>query len=171
MAFTTDTFRLYVGSAGGNKLVGEADFVKLSGSTMTGALTLSGAPTQNLHAAPKAYVDAARTGLAVKAACRVATAAALPAHGAISANVITASANGALTIDGVAVALNDRILVKDEGSGTHLENGIYYVSQLARQEPPGSSPASRTPTKARSFRPACSSLCPKARPTRTPGLC
>lgn len=29
-----------------------------SGSTMTGALTLSGAPTANLHAATKAYVDA-----------------------------------------------------------------------------------------------------------------
>jgi hypothetical protein len=128
--FTTDTFRLYVGSAGGNKLVGEADFVKLSGSTMTGALTLSGSPSSDLHAATKAYVDAARTGLYVKAACRLATAAALPAHGAISGNVITASANGALTVDGVAAALNDRILVKDEGSGTHLENGIYYLSQL-----------------------------------------
>ena len=33
--------------------------VAKSGDTMTGALTLSGAPTQNLHAATKAYVDTA----------------------------------------------------------------------------------------------------------------
>ena len=29
----------------------------LAGGTMTGALTLSGAPTANLHAATKQYVD------------------------------------------------------------------------------------------------------------------
>ena len=38
--------------------------VSKSGDTMTGLLTLSGAPTSNLHAATKAYVD---TGLAGKA--------------------------------------------------------------------------------------------------------
>lgn len=31
----------------------------LAGGTMTGALTLAGAPTSNLHAATKAYVDSA----------------------------------------------------------------------------------------------------------------
>ena len=35
--------------------------VAKAGDTMTGALTLSGAPTSNLHAATKAYVDAAET--------------------------------------------------------------------------------------------------------------
>lgn len=34
-------------------------FVPIAGGTMTGALTLSGAPTANLHAATKAYVDSA----------------------------------------------------------------------------------------------------------------
>lgn len=34
-----------------------ANFVNRSGDTMTGALTLSGAPTVNLHAATKQYVD------------------------------------------------------------------------------------------------------------------
>ena len=34
------------------------DYVTLAGSTMTGALTLSGAPTSALHAATKGYVDA-----------------------------------------------------------------------------------------------------------------
>jgi hypothetical protein len=36
----------------------ESTVVLKSGSTMTGALTLSGAPSSNLHAATKAYVDA-----------------------------------------------------------------------------------------------------------------
>lgn len=34
--------------------------VPLSGGTMTGLLTLSGAPTANLHAATKAYVDSTK---------------------------------------------------------------------------------------------------------------
>ena len=38
---------------------GNAAYVALGGSTMTGALTLSGAPTNNSHAATKAYVDGA----------------------------------------------------------------------------------------------------------------
>jgi hypothetical protein len=37
--------------------VEEKDFLLLSGGTMTGALTLSGAPTSDLHAATKAYAD------------------------------------------------------------------------------------------------------------------
>lgn len=36
---------------------GNAAYVNVSGGTMTGALTLSGAPTVDLHAATKAYVD------------------------------------------------------------------------------------------------------------------
>lgn len=85
-------------------------------------------PTQAQDAATKAYVDATTQGLDVKPSVRVATAAALPAH-TRSGSVLTASANGALTIDGVAVAAGDRILVKDEGGGSHLENGIYAVTQ------------------------------------------
>ena len=46
-----------------------------SGSTMTGALTLSGAPTVNLHAATKAYVDGV-AGSATAAAASAAAAAA-----------------------------------------------------------------------------------------------
>ena len=36
--------------------------LRLTGGTMTGALTLSGAPTNNLHAATKAYVDSVAGG-------------------------------------------------------------------------------------------------------------
>ena len=50
-------------------------FVLKSGSTMTGALTLSGAPTVDLHAATKAYVDTV-AGSATAAAASAAAAAA-----------------------------------------------------------------------------------------------
>ena len=50
-----------------------------SGSTMTGALTLSGAPTQNLHAATKAYVDGFAPAVAADAAAAAASAAAAAA--------------------------------------------------------------------------------------------
>jgi len=41
------------------KYVDDADALRLplSGGTLTGALTLSGPPTTNLHAASKQYVD------------------------------------------------------------------------------------------------------------------
>jgi hypothetical protein len=84
-------------------------------------------PTSAQDAATKAYVDATAVGLDVKPSVRLATAAALPAHGRVG-NVLTASANGALTVDGVAAVAGNRILVKSEGSGTHLENGIYDVT-------------------------------------------
>jgi hypothetical protein len=50
-------------------------FVLKAGSTMTGALTLSGAPSSNLHAATKAYVDTV-AGSATAAAASAAAAAA-----------------------------------------------------------------------------------------------
>jgi hypothetical protein len=58
-------------SAGGSF---ESTVVLKSGSTMTGALTLSGAPTSNLHAATKAYVDTV-AGSATAAAASAAAAA------------------------------------------------------------------------------------------------
>ena len=50
-------------------------FVLKSGSTMTGALTLSGAPTSNLHAATKAYVDTVAGSATAAAASATAAAA------------------------------------------------------------------------------------------------
>ena len=50
-------------------------FVLKSGSTMTGALTLSGAPTSNLHAATKAYVDTVAGSTAAAEAAAAAAAA------------------------------------------------------------------------------------------------
>ena len=52
-------------------------FVLKSGSTMTGALTLSGAPSSNLHAATKAYVDTVAGSTAAAQAAQTAAEAAL----------------------------------------------------------------------------------------------
>lgn len=74
------------------------------------------APVNDLDAANKAYVDAARTGLDVKASVRAAT------TGALS---ITTDLEPGDTVDGVTLAQGDRVLVKDQASGA--ENGIYVV--------------------------------------------
>ena len=83
-------------------------------------------PTAAQHLATKAYVDAVSQGLAPKDSVRLGTAAALPAHGRVG-SVLTASANSALSVDGVAANNGDRVLVKNEG-GSHLEHGIYVVT-------------------------------------------
>jgi len=92
------------------------------GSTYT--LTNLPTPSAATDAATKGYVDALANGLDWKGSCRLATAAALPAYTG-SSGTLTASANGALTVDGVAVAVADSILVKNEGSA---RNGVYTVS-------------------------------------------
>lgn len=92
-----------------------AEDVKTSGGTMTGALTLYADPTQALHAATKQYVDAIKQGLDVKDSVRVAT----------SAN-LNLAVGGLLTVDGVALAAGDRVLVKDQALAT--ENGIYVAA-------------------------------------------
>lgn len=66
-----------------------------------------------------------------KDSVRLATAAALPAcaaAGSGATKTLTADVVGALTVDGVAVALGDRILVKDQVVGA--DNGIYTVTTL-----------------------------------------
>ena len=95
--------------------------------------------TVDTDAATKGYVDSKAQGLDVKASVRLATAADLPActygQPASATGVgatLTANANGALSVDSVAVALNDRILVQHQGTGTETaaHNGIYTVTTL-----------------------------------------
>lgn len=68
-------------------------------------------PTADSDAATKAYVDATATGLDIKASVRAAT-----------TGPITLSAPGT-SIDGVTMVSGDRVLVKDQGTGS--QNGIY----------------------------------------------
>jgi len=74
-------------------------------------------PTAATDAATKQYVDNVAAGLNWKQSVRVAT----TANGALA----TAYENGD-TIDGVTLATGDRILLKDQTTGS--ENGIYVVA-------------------------------------------
>tara|TARA_Y100001935_G_scaffold237245_1_gene222593 strand:+ start:1793 stop:3478 length:1686 start_codon:yes stop_codon:yes gene_type:complete len=91
-------------------------------------ITSLATPTGGTDAANKNYVDAQLQGLDVKNSVRVAT----TANGTLS----SAFANGQ-TVDGVTLATNDRILIKDQSTGS--ENGIYTVN------------ASGAPTRATDF--------------------
>lgn len=70
-------------------------------------------PTADTDAATKAYVDATKQGLDVKDSVRVAT----------TANI---TLSGTQTIDGVSVIAGDRVLVKNQSTGS--ANGIYVVA-------------------------------------------
>jgi hypothetical protein len=105
----------------------------ISGSAIDndGTLTANSATKVATQQAVKSYVDAVAQGLSVKQSVVAATTSALPANtynnGASGVGAtITANANGALTIDGQAIALNDRVLIKDEA--TAANNGIYVCT-------------------------------------------
>lgn len=70
-------------------------------------------PVNAQDAATKSYVDSTAQGLDTKASCLVAT----------TANI---TLSGTQTIDGVAVAAGDRVLVKNQT--TQSQNGIYVVA-------------------------------------------
>jgi len=73
-------------------------------------------PTQAQDAATKAYVDAVKTGLDIKDSVRAAT----------TANITLSNTQ---TIDGVALSVGDRVLVKDQSTAS--QNGIYVVASAA----------------------------------------
>lgn len=75
-------------------------------------ITNLAAPTANSDAATKAYVDGISAGLDFKESCRAAT----------TANI---TLSGEQTIDGVSVVAGDRVLVKNQTSGS--ANGIYIA--------------------------------------------
>lgn len=70
-------------------------------------------PQNSQDAATKAYVDAVKQALDIKDSVRVAT----------TANI---TLSGTQTIDGVTVVAGDRVLVKDQSTGS--QNGIYVVA-------------------------------------------
>lgn len=84
-----------------------SDIEFLGGATVKNVPT----PTESGDAAPKSYVDSAVEGLAWKDSCRVAT----------QSNINLASPGA--TIDGLTMALGDRVLVNNQSSQS--QNGIY----------------------------------------------
>jgi hypothetical protein len=70
-------------------------------------------PAASTDAANKSYVDSVAQGLDIKASVRVAT----------TANI---TLSGTQTIDGIVLVASDRVLVKNQTTGT--QNGIYVVA-------------------------------------------
>ncbi len=79
----------------------------------TGALTSSATPSSGNDVANKTYVDGIAQGLHWKESCDIAT----------TANI---TLSGTQTIDGVAIVADDRVLVKDQSTGS--QNGIYVCA-------------------------------------------
>lgn len=117
----------------------------LASPTFTGTVTMSGAsnvyvPTvassdNSTHAASTAFVQnfvsGVVQGLQIKPSARLATNASLTtntyANGTAGVGAtLTCNTNGALSIDGTATAVNDVVLVKNEGAPAN--NGLYIVT-------------------------------------------
>lgn len=101
----------------------EASKLSLSGGTMTGNINMGTGqitnldtgnfPTQDHHVATKKYVDTVAQGLDPKYSVKAAT----------TANI---TLSGTQTVDGIALSVGDRVLVKDQT--TLSQNGIYVVA-------------------------------------------
>jgi len=95
----------------------------LAGGTMSGAIAMGtnkitglGDPTSAQDAATKSYVDTTVQGIDWKASVRAAT------TGAVT---LASDLENGDTLDGVTLATGDRVLVKDQVTGS--QNGIYVV--------------------------------------------
>jgi hypothetical protein len=98
--------------------VGAATPATVAGTTgaFSGLVTASTAPTNASHLVNKTYVDDLFAGMSKRTIVRAAT----------TANVTIATAlNNADTLDGVTLATNDLVLVKNQTAAE--ENGIYIV--------------------------------------------
>lgn len=85
-------------------------------------------PTSALDAVNKSYVDSVSSGLDPKESCRVATTAALPGATYTIAGPDTLTGITLTSIDGVALAVSNRVLVKNQADAK--QNGIYTVTAL-----------------------------------------
>jgi hypothetical protein len=107
--------------------------LNLSGGTLTGALTLSGAPTSDLHAATKQYVDGLAAGINFHQPVVAATSGNLAGTYNNGTNgvgaTITAASNGSIgTIDGASVSVGNRILLRAQTDAK--QNGVYTVTAV-----------------------------------------
>ena len=95
--------------------------------------TITTAPVNNTDIVNKQYADAIASGIHFHEAVSLATTAALPANtynngtSGVGAT-LTATANGALSVDSTLTVATERILVKNEAAGAN--NGVYTVTQV-----------------------------------------
>ena len=115
-AATTSGDALSYGQSGAQLagLSSSNDIVLTGGSEVTG---LPSTPSGDTAATSKAYVDGVAAGLDWKDSVRVAT---------VTAGTLSSSFQNGSTVDGITLATNDRILIKNQASA--IENGIYTVN-------------------------------------------
>jgi hypothetical protein len=95
--------------------------------------TITTAPSGGDDIVNKTYADSIASGINFHQSCRLATTAALPSctynNGTSGVGAtLTATANGALSVDTTAVVATNRILVKNQVNQAH--NGVYTVTQV-----------------------------------------
>ena len=94
--------------------------------------TITTAPASGNDIVNKNYADSIASGINFHQSCRLATTTALPScnynNGTSGVGAtLTATANGALSVDSTAVVAGNRILVKNQADQSH--NGVYVVTQ------------------------------------------
>jgi hypothetical protein len=103
--------------------------------------TVSTTPANGTDIVNKDYADSIATGVNFHQSVRLATTTTLPAYtynngtSGVGAT-LTASANGALSVDGVAAVAGNRVLIKNEISAAEAYNGIYTVTQVGNGSTP-----------------------------------
>ena len=120
----TDGSDIALGANPNNIFDGVSGVRNINGARVTNA----GNPVNSGDLATKAYVDSQTTGLEIKGSVKVATTGNLAGTYSTGAQTLTANSNGAISVDGITLNLNDRLLVKDQSSA--VQNGIYVVSTI-----------------------------------------
>jgi len=114
LALRLDTGELFTYDGTSIIKIGSKNLLTKAGGTLTGYLILHANPTDDMHPATKAYVDAmGGIGLDIKPSC-------------IAATTSNISLYGLLEIDGVQLVAGNRVLVKNQENET--QNGIYVAA-------------------------------------------
>ena len=138
---TTLNGNVTLGNAGADTVTvtGTATFTPSAdfdgGFTVAGSQTIDmgsnrvtnvGTPTASTDATTKAYVDSVKQALDIKDSVKLASTANISATYNNGAGTLTYDATGVQAIDGVNLAANDRVLIKNQS--TQTQNGIYKVT-------------------------------------------
>ena len=138
---TTLNGNVTLGNAGSDTVTvtGTATFTPSAdfdgGFTVAGSQTIDmgsnrvtnvGTPTASTDATTKAYVDSVKQALDIKDSVKLASTANITATYNNGAGTLTYDATGVQAIDGVNLAANDRVLIKNQS--TQTQNGIYKVT-------------------------------------------
>jgi len=121
---TTDGSDIAIGVNANNVIDSLTGARNINGARITG----SAEPINASDLATRGFVLSVAQGLDIKESVKVATTGGLAGTYATSGQTLTANSNGAISVDGVTLSAADRVLLKDQSSGT--QNGIYTVTTV-----------------------------------------